>query len=128
MIGGDINPKVGQDDVKGSIFNAITKGNEQLPLDYLRACNLQTLNARYIKRTGKLWTHMSPNGDKSQTDYILIKNKWKNSALNCEAYNRFGMVGSDHRCVTAKMQLSLRQSKTLCEKIMLHSSQLEKGR
>ena len=39
------------------------------------------------------------------------KKKWKNSALNCEAYNTFCSVGSDHRVVTAKIRLSLRQSK-----------------
>ena len=33
------------------------------------------------------------------------------SALNCEAYNTFSTVGSDHRFATAKLRLSLRQSK-----------------
>ena len=53
---------------------------------------------------------------KSQIDYILINTKWKNCALNCEAYNSFFTVGSDHRIVTAKLRLSLRQSKSSINK------------
>ena len=40
-----------------------------------------------------------------------MNGKWKNSALNCEAFNTFYTVGSDHRIVTAKVRLSLRQNK-----------------
>ena len=35
-----------------------------------------------------------------------------NISLNCEAYNTFCSVASDHRIVTAKLRLSLRQSKS----------------
>mgnify|MGYP001795943657 CR=1 FL=1 len=79
-------------------------------------CNLNALNTSFIKRTGKLWTHISPIGARNQIDFILINNKWKNSALNCEAYNTFCTVGSDHRIVTAKIRLSLRQSKPSSKK------------
>ena len=41
-------------------------------------------------------------------DRITIK---KNSAQNCEAYNSFEGVSSDHRILTAKFQLSLRTNK-----------------
>ena len=51
------------------------------------------------------------SGKKSQIDYILINTKLKISALNCEAYNTFSTVGSDHRFAAAKLRLSLRQSK-----------------
>ena len=70
------------------------------------------LNTRYWKCKGKLWTHTLPCGKKSHIDYILINAKWKNSALNCEAYNTFTTVGSDHRIVMAKLRLSLGQSKS----------------
>ena len=49
---------------------------------------------------------------KTQIDYILISAKWKNSALNWEAYNTFFTVVSDHRVLTANLRLSLRQSKS----------------
>ena len=111
LVGSDINAKVGQDNVKESVFNATNNWNGQLLVGYLRECNLQTLKTRYTKGTGKLWTHILPNGDKIQIDYILTNDKWKNNALNCEVYKTFCTVGSDHRCVTSKIWLSLRQSK-----------------
>ena len=33
------------------------------------------------------------------------------SALNCESYNTFSTIGSDHRFAAAKFRLNLRQSK-----------------
>ena len=48
---------------------------------------------------------------KSQIDYILINNKWKNCLKNCQAYSSFVSVGSDHCILSAKLRLSLR-SKT----------------
>ena len=60
------------------------------------------------KREGKLWTYMYANNTKAQIDYILINKKWKNSAMNCEAYSSFEGVSTDHRIVTAKIRLSLR--------------------
>ena len=38
---------------------------------------------------------------------VLINKKWKNSAMNCEAYSSFEGVSSDHRIVMAKIRLSL---------------------
>ena len=38
----------------------------------------------------------------------MINKKWRNSALNCEAYDSFTSVNSDHRIVSAKIRLSLR--------------------
>ena len=44
--------------------------------------------------------------------YVFINKKWKNSAMNCEAYSSFEGVSSDHRIVTAKLRLSLRKNAT----------------
>ena len=41
-----------------------------------------------------------------------MNKKWKNSAVNCEAYSSFVGVSSDHRIVTAKIRLSLRKNVT----------------
>ena len=62
------------------------------------------------KREGKLWTYTYANNTKAQIDYVLINKKWKNSALNCEAYSSFEGVSTDHRIVTAKIRLSLRKN------------------
>ena len=47
------------------------------------------------------------NNRKSQIDYILINNKWKNCPKNCQAYSSFASVGSDHRILSTKLRLSL---------------------
>ena len=41
-----------------------------------------------------------------------MNQKWKNSAINCEAYSSFEGVSSDHRIITAKRRLSLRKNST----------------
>ena len=70
------------------------------------------LNTNYQKREGKLWTYTYANNSKAQIDYASINKKWKNSAMNCEAYSSFEGVSSDHRIVTAKLLLSLRKNAT----------------
>ena len=40
----------------------------------------------------------------------LYNKKWKNSAVNCEAYSSFAGVSSDHRIVSAKIRLTLRKN------------------
>ena len=116
LITGDMNARIGESDARASAYNTTTNENGQLLLDYAQECNLKVLNTSFQKRKGKLWTYTSPREEKSQIDYILINNKWKNSGLNCEAYNTSCTVGSDHRIVTAKIRLSLRKSKTASRK------------
>ena len=76
---------------------------------------LTCLNTNYQKREGKLWTYTYANNNKAQIDYDFINKKWKNSAMNCEAYSSFEGVSSNHRIVTAKIQLSLRKNATQTE-------------
>ena len=73
---------------------------------------LTCLNTNFQKREGKLWTDTYANNDKPQIDYVFINKKWKNSAMNCEAYSSFKGVSSDHWIVTAKIRLSLRKHAT----------------
>ena len=73
---------------------------------------LTCLNTNYQKREGKLWTYTYANNSKAQIDYVFINKKWKNRAMNCEAYSSFDGVSSDHRIVTAKIRLSLRKNDT----------------
>ncbi|KAJ8366611.1 hypothetical protein AAFF_G00348450 [Aldrovandia affinis] len=44
-------------------------------------------------------------------DYILVRQKWRNSILNAEPYSTFSSVGSDHRVVSMRVRLSLRVPK-----------------
>ncbi|KAK1874662.1 Craniofacial development protein 2 [Dissostichus eleginoides] len=46
-----------------------------------------------------------------QLDYILVRQKWRNSILNAEPYSTFSSVGSDHHVVSMRVRLSLRVPK-----------------
>ena len=75
--------------------------------DFEVEANLVCLNTRFEKDRNKQWTHIYPNGVKAQLDYIFINKKWINSAMNCQPYNSFRSVYSDHRIVTSDIRLSL---------------------
>lgn len=51
------------------------------------------------------------NDVRSQIDFILINKKWINCVVNCEHFNFFSTVSSDHWIVTVTIQLSLRDNK-----------------
>ena len=80
--------------------------------DFTIENKLTCLNINFQKREGKLWTYTYANNIKAQLDYVFINKKWKNSAINCEAYSSFEGVSSDHRIVTAIIRLSLRRNAT----------------
>ena len=68
-------------------------------------------NTAFRKPQRKLWTFKYPDSTKAQADFIVVRKKWRNSLHNAEAYSTFSTVGSDHRIVTATIQLSLRAPK-----------------
>ena len=86
--------------------------NGQHLTDFMIENRLTCLNTNYQKRAGKLWTYTYANNSKAQIDYVFINKKWKNNAINCEAYSSFEGVSRDHRIVTAKIRLSLRKNAT----------------
>ena len=110
LIVGDFNARIGTADAKFP-FHKETNRNGQYLLELAMERNLIITNTQYQKREGKLWTYISPGGNRFQLDYILIRRKWRNSVKNVEAYNTFASVGSDHRIVSAHIRLSLRTSK-----------------
>ena len=109
VIGGDMNAQIGKNgNNKYSLHNTSNRNGQHLT-DFMIENRLACLNTNYQKREGKLWTYTYANNTKAQIDYVLINKKWKNSALNCEAYSSFEGVSTDHRIVTAKIRLSLRK-------------------
>ena len=111
LVIGDFNAHLGQDVAQYS-YHKHTNSNGQLMSDLVDEANLLVANAHFRKRQGKLWTFISDMSDtKTQVDYVLINRKWKNSIKNCEAYDSFCSIGSDHRLVSAMIKLSLRTSK-----------------
>ena len=93
IIGGYMNAQIGKNTNKFSLHNSSNKNGKHLT-NFTQENKLTCHNTKFWKRKGKLCTY-------TYTDYILINNKWINSALNCEAYS------SDHWIVMAKIWLSL---------------------
>ena len=112
VIGGDMNAQIGKNrNNKYSLRNTSNRNGQHL-IDFMIEKRLTCLNRNFQKREEKLWTHTHANKSKAQIDYLFINRKWKNSAMNCEAYSTFEGVSSDHRIVTAKISLSLRKNAT----------------
>ena len=110
VIGGDMNAQIGKNgNNKYSLHNTSNRNGQHL-IDFMIENRLACLNTNYQKREGKLWTYTYANNTKAQIDYIFINKKWKNSAMNCDAYSSFEGVSTDHRIVTAKIRLSLRKN------------------
>ena len=112
VICGYMNAQIGKNrNNKYSLHNMSNRNGQHL-IDFMIENRLTCLNTNFQKREGKLWTYTYANNSKALIDYVFINRKWKNSAMNCEAYSSFEGVSSDHRIVTAKVRLSLRKSAT----------------
>ena len=109
-IAGDFNAQVGPEDASFS-FNVSTNRNGHELLDFVDEFQLVITNTKFMKPASQLWTHRYPTGARSQLDYILVRNKWKNSIKKAQAYSSFASVGSDHKIVSCTINLSLRASK-----------------
>ena len=82
----------------------------ELLCELQHSTNLIYLCTKFQNKPSKKWTFMYANGSKAQLDLILINKKWKNSAIDCAAYNTSHSVSSDHKIVTIKLP-TLSQSK-----------------
>ena len=112
VVGGDMNAQFGKNrNNKYSLHNTSNRNGQHL-IDLMIENRLTCNDTNFQKREGKLWTHTYANKSKAQIDYLFINRKWKNSAMNCEAYSTFEGVSSDHRIVTAKIRLSLLKNAT----------------
>ena len=84
LVIGDCKGHLGPEN-KLCTFHDKTNNNGKLLLDYSVETKLIIANTRFQKKQGKLFTFMSEmNNHKSQIDYILINNKWKNLLKFCE--------------------------------------------
>ena len=110
IVGGDFNAKIRLSETIYS-FNLSINCNGQMLCDMMVQHGLVALNTRSMKSKKKLWTFMYPNGEKAQLDYILGRKRGKNSFKNCQSYNSFDTIFSDHRIVSCKVNISYRQSK-----------------
>ena len=109
-IAGDFNAQIGPEDALFT-YNKQTNRNGEKLLELTEEFSLTIANTRFQKAQQKLWTWESPNGHKTQIDYILVRSKWKNSVRNAQAFSSFSSISSDHRVVSCTISLSLRKSK-----------------
>ena len=86
VIGGDMKAQIGKNgNHKYSLHNSSNRNGQHLT-DFTIENWLTCLNTNFQKREGKLWTYAYTNNTNAQIDYVFINKKWKNSAMNCEAY------------------------------------------
>ena len=111
VIGGDMNAKIGNDVARVNSFHNTSNRNGEFMLDLIKECDLTNLSTSFCIRNGKLWTHKYPNGIKAQLDHMLINRKWQNSVTNCESFNSYLLLGSDHRPCSIKLRLCLRANR-----------------
>ena len=112
VIGEDMNAPIRKNrNNKYSLYNTSNRNGQHLT-DFMIENRLTCLNTINQKRERKLWTYTYASNSKTQIDYVFINKKWKNSAMNCQAYSSFEGVSSDQRIVTAKLRLSLRKNAT----------------
>ena len=111
VVAGDFNAQIGPEDSLFTFNTKETNRNEKKLADYAEEFQLLVTNTKFMKPANKLWTFQLPSGKRTQIDYVLVRKKWKNSIMNCQAYLSFSSVGSDHRVVSCTIRLSLRQSK-----------------
>ena len=112
VIGGDMNAQIGKNgNHKFNLHNSSNRNGQHLT-DFTIENRLTCLNTNFQKRKGKLWTYTNANNTKAEIDFVFINKKWKNSAVNCDAYSSFVGVFSDHRIVTTKIRLSQRKNAT----------------
>ena len=116
IIAGDFNAQLGRDNSYRYTYHEATNRNGKELHNFIKENKLECLNTKFQKKKEKLWTHTYLNGEKATLDYILINSKWKNSVTNCQPYNSFDSVYTDHRVVSSKIRLSLRATKIKTDK------------
>ena len=117
LVVGDFNARVGLDShsihpevIGRHCFYDTTNNNGERLVDLCEEFQLRPAQMRFPHPRHRLWTWMHPSGSTHQLDHILINNKWKNSLLNCRAYNSVEL-DPDHRIVSIRLVCSLRSSR-----------------
>ena len=68
------------------------------------------LNTMYKKTPQKQYTYRTPKGAEKQLDYILVNKTYYKWSRDAEVNNMIHM-GSDHRCVMARLVIALKSAK-----------------
>ena len=111
IILGDFNAKVGctrPSDRVGSYGLGETNERGDVLITFCEQHKFSVVNTFFINPKRHLYTWKSP-GDvtRNQIDYILIKDRFKNSIRRCKTYPGAD-IGSDHNPVIANMKIKLK--------------------
>lgn len=119
LISGDFNAHIGFDShilspkiIGKNTFYKETNNNGKKLVSFCQFESLIPAQLKFIHKQARTYTWTHPNGALAQLDFILVRNKWKNSVTNCRAYNKIE-IGSDHRICIAKIRISLRTTKII---------------
>ena len=112
-IGGNMKDQTGKNgNHKFSLHNSSNRNGQHLT-DFTIKNQINVPSYKLSKKGGKTMNlHIPKQYLKAQIDYVFINKKWNNSTVNCEAYSSFEGVSTNHRIITAKIQLSLRKNAT----------------
>ena len=113
---GDFNAILGNEKVPcvtGSHGTGIRNNSGQRLLEFCSANDLFVTNTGFRHHLRRKTTWISPDGrTKNEIDYILIRSRFKSSALNCRAYPKAD-CGSDHNLVAARLRLRFTAKKAI---------------
>jgi len=111
---GDMNAVVGNEsekDVTGS--HGLGNRNErgQMLIDFCKRNHLSIMNTWFKQCERRIYTWTAPgNTRRRQLDYIMVKQRYKNSVKNAHAYPGAD-ADSDHNLVAMKVKLKLKRIK-----------------
>ena len=115
IIGGDFNDELGPGEgvelsaVGHYTVNKVNVRGEWMT-QWLLENRLVALITMYLKVPQKQVTYRSPKNDEKQLDYILVDRKHLNWSKDAESTDILHM-GSDHRCVMAKFEITAKEAK-----------------
>ena len=109
---GDWNAKVGSQEtsgVTGKFGHEAQNEAWQRLTEFCQGNALVIANTLFQQHKRRLYTWTSPDGQyRNQTDYILCRQRWRNSVQTAITRPRAG-CGSDHELLIAKFRLKLKK-------------------
>ena len=116
MVMGDFNAILGNEKVPcvtGAHGTGIRNNSGKRLLEFCPVNDLFVTNTGFRNRPRHKTTWISPDGcTKNEIDYILIRSRFKSSALNCRAYP-IADCGSDHNLVATRLRLCFTAKKAI---------------
>jgi len=125
LIGADCNAEVGGPRCFSSSYGGHGNPTGNALGEWLRAWTerfgLVLANTYFKKSWEKVWTHESTAGRKRQIDYLMLDRSRLGAVRDSEVTRAIDM-GSDHRCLIAKIRIQARKRKKWKQKKQTYST------